>query len=162
MKYVCIDPGKLTGLALIEYTQGEEPVLAEALELKQFDACDWIEDAMTNSTRVICEDFIISGRTAKMSTMDTRFSLEIIGFTRVMCKRKKIPLVLQTPKDMKTFFGSWSLHDFGLWAKGGEGHKRDATRHGVFYMLKSGIWDAPMEHTAQGDYSTLRKKYDFD
>jgi hypothetical protein len=97
-----------------------------------------------------------------MSTKDTRFSLEIIGFTRILCKRHNIPFVLQTPKDMKTFFGSWSLHDFNMWAKGGEGHKRDALRHGVYYLLKLGMWDPPMVHTTQGDYHILRKKYDFD
>jgi hypothetical protein len=165
MYYICVDPGKMTGLALIQKENKEEPVLLEATELAQFPACDWVEEKMLEHphSKVICEDFIISERTARMSTKDTRFSLEIIGFIRILCKRSKIPLVLQTPANMKSFFGDWSLHDFGMWSKGGEGHKRDATRHGVYYMLTSGVWNPPMEHKAdKGDYWILRKNHAID
>ena len=165
MKYVCIDPGKLTGLALLSSENGEQPIIEEALELSQFEACAWIKEQLevhSGNVKVICEDFIISERTAKKSTKDTRFSLEIIGYTRVLCKNAKIPFVLQTPATMKTFFGDWSLRDFNLWSKGGEGHKRDSLRHGTYFLLVSGIWNPPMEHTSKGDYATLRKNYAID
>ena len=160
---LCLDPGKLTGVCFFEQDEGNDPAIIDSLELNQKDTYQYIEKIFTDyknkELKVICEDFIISQRTAQMKTSDTRFSLEIIGAVRYFCLKHKKPLVLQTPATMKKFFHTWSLKDFNMWTKGGEGHKRDAARHGVFYLLQSGKWDPPMNHTAKGDYENLERMF---
>ena len=159
MKLICVDPGKISGLALIDFSTGT-PNIIEAVELSQQDACIWIRDKIESegTSKVVCEDFIISNRTAKMKTSDTRHSLEIIGMIRYFCLLNKTPLILQTPVHMKKFFSGWSLKDFGLWVKGGAGHKRDALRHGVVYLLSTNRWDPQDVSASKGDYSILKEQ----
>ena len=156
MKLLCCDPGKLSGLSILELEDNKVEIL-ETTELEQYDTCEWILDRFDSIDKVVCEDFIISPRTGKMKTSDTRFSLEIIGFIRYLCVKNKKPLILQTPAHMKSFFANWSLRDFGLWSKGGEGHKRDSIRHGVVYLLGNNKWNPGNIEPTKGDYENLKE-----
>lgn len=159
MLVMCIDPGKASGLAILELDNDNVSII-DSLELSQQKACQWIVDNISKVDKVVCEDFIISARTAKMKTSDTRYSLEIIGLIRYYCIINKRPLILQTPVKMKTFFSGWSLRDFNLWSKSGEGHKRDAIRHGVLYLLDSNKWSPQNISPSRGDYQTLKENFE--
>ena len=69
MKYVCIDPGKLTGLALLSSENGEQPIIEEALELplikKGFNS---IEDFIARAQTILQRRKARSGRSLELQT----------------------------------------------------------------------------------------------
>ena len=142
---LAVDPGKASGIALFEFTQGEEPKLLWSGEYQQNEYArpirDAIEYAYNNNVYidVVCERFVINAQTVKNS--QSPFSLEQIGILKQLMMDEEIDpsnIVFQSPSDAKAMFDNAKLKKLGYWHKGGEGHALDAIRHGLLRCVKTG------------------------
>lgn len=135
-----VDPGKLTGMCLIQLDTGEQPQIVWSGEYEFDEACDHIEETCENYRdylRVVCESFVITPMTAKNSSAP--WSLEVIGvLKRYTYKFKCDGVVMQTPAKAKNFCPNERLKAVGMWHRGGDGHARDALRHGVTHLVECG------------------------
>lgn len=139
---IAVDPGKLSGFVILDITQtlvdDSQPVIVESSERDQLDVCYTIHDLISKPEdgrvyKLVCEDFFITPQTGKKK--DTRYSLEIIGTLRYLCRLYSVPFSLQSPSEGKSFSTDERLKSMGLYVAGGKGHMRDAMRHAIYYMV---------------------------
>lgn len=140
-RILAVDPGKATGLALFELTQGSDPVLVWSMEVQQEEYAEPIRKALLENlaTEIVCERFTINMQTVKNS--QAPYSLEQIGILKqclLDVSRKTDDIYFQSPSDAKGMFDNAKLKKLGYWHKGGEGHALDAIRHGLLRCIKSG------------------------
>jgi len=138
---LAVDPGKATGLALFEFTSGQEPVLVWSMEVQQEEYAKPIREVLKNNpvAEVICERFVINAQTVRNS--QAPFSLEQIGVLKqclIDVGRKPDDIYFQSPSDAKGMFDNSKLKKLEYWHKGGEGHALDAIRHGLLRCVKLG------------------------
>ena len=141
---LAVDPGKASGIALFEFTLGEEPILVWSGEYQMREYAKPIRDAIDHaynnvSLQVVCERFIINAQTVRNS--QAPFSLEQIGILKQLMLDGEIDpdgLIFQSPSDAKAMFPNPALKKIDYWHKGGEGHALDAIRHGLLACVKSG------------------------
>jgi hypothetical protein len=140
-----VDPGKATGIALFEYTPGDEPTLLWSGEYQQEEYAQPIRKALAEALmqefpiEIVCERFTINAQTVKNS--QAPYSLEQIGILKqCMMDVGKAPddIYFQSPADAKAMFPNEKLKKLEYWYKGGEGHALDAIRHGLLRCVKSG------------------------
>ena len=142
MKQVlAVDPGKATGLALFEFTSGQEPVLVWSMEVQQEEYAKPIREVLKNNpeAEVVCERFVINAQTVRNS--QAPFSLEQIGILKqclIDVGRKPDDIYFQSPSDAKGMFDNAKLKKLDYWHKSGEGHALDAIRHGLLRCVKLG------------------------
>ena len=106
---LAVDPGGTTGLAWIidgifdsGQLAGGRDAFAEYFEWAQ---------AM-QLTHIICEDFIITGQTAKKTPQPD--ALRIIGYLELWAQVRKVPFTLQTPSQAKGFSTDAKLKALGF------------------------------------------------
>ena len=142
---LAVDPGKATGIALFEFTLGEEPVLKWAGEFQQDEVATPIRNAIDHAycngleLDVTCERFIINAQTVRNS--QAPFSLEVIGALKQLlidAEEDISRISFQSPSDAKAMFDNPKLKKLEYWHKGGEGHALDAIRHGLLRCVKLG------------------------
>lgn len=133
-KYLlAIDPGLATGVAILDITDLEDVKVLNSWEMDIDEFSDFIEDAInTDGVEIVCERFIITVQTAKLS--QAPWSMELIGTIRFLTRKYGKRLTLQKP-DQKTFAPNEKLKLVGFWHKGGGGHANDAFRHAMVYMV---------------------------
>jgi hypothetical protein len=143
--YLCVDPGKMSGIAAISYDYQEAPELVASGE---YDARNYhkpiIETIVASyytktPIKVICERFTINAQTVKNS--QAPYSLEQIGVLKhLMLVNGLEPddIVFQSPSDAKRMFDNSALKKLDFWHKGGDGHALDAIRHGLLAVTKDG------------------------
>lgn len=140
---LCIDPGRVTGLALYQADQGGNVVQVWSAEGEFVEACDKINETLAEygpRCRVLYEKYIITIQTAKKSPQP--WSLEVIGVAKWLAARYKAESVVsQTSSKAKMFCPNSRLRDLGFWHRGGD-HGRDALRHGVTHLVECG-WRHP-------------------
>lgn len=105
---------------------------------------------------LVVEKFTITAQTGKLSPQPE--PLELCGVGKFLAWKHRIPFVLQTPGDAKRFSPDARLRLIGKcddrpsgWytkGKGGEDHGRDATRHLVLALAKSGLITIPTSGSA--------------
>ena len=142
---LAIDPGKLSGVVLLEWEGGEiDPQQKLSVEVNERDFFTTVDIAMTGwrnyeSFAVVCERFTITAQTVRNS--QAPFSLEQIGVLKHTCRMrgyKDEDIKFQAPVDAKTMFPNDKIKKVGIWHKGGEGHANDAIRHGLLRLVKTG------------------------
>ena len=142
---LAVDPGKATGVALFEFTLGEEPILKWAGEYQQHEVGEPIRQAIDHAYQngttldVTCERFIINAQTVRNS--QAPFSLEVIGALKQLlidAEEDISRISFQSPSDAKAMFDNPKLKKLEYWHKGGEGHALDAIRHGLLRCVKLG------------------------
>ena len=142
---VAFDPGKLTGVSYADVNMEDGIITplrtAETDFTATVDFLDMIllTRAQEDCLAVVAENFIITARTAKLTSQP--FSLWVIGALRtVMYQHDYDPdeLVLQKPSAAKNLIDNQMIKDAGLWHKGGAGHANDASRHALTYLLTNG------------------------
>lgn len=133
-KLLGIDPGKATGLVLIDTSDPENPIPMYSGELDVSQFYGKMESYFTEfgeQLHVVIEDFKITPQTGKLS--DAPWSLNLIGVTQYFCWRYAVGLTVQKPAE-KPFASNPRLHAVGFWHKGGGGHANDAFRHAMIYL----------------------------
>jgi hypothetical protein len=140
-----VDPGKASGIAVISWETGLEPVILTSMEVQPDVYADEIEKAFESFSSqygtflVACESFTINAQTAKKS--QAPWSLENIGVLKHICRRSgydPLNIAFQAPVNAKNMFPNPALKTLELWHKGGEGHANDAIRHGLLRLVKAG------------------------
>jgi hypothetical protein len=144
-KYIlAVDPGKVTGIALISLESGSEPVLEWSGEFTQEEYAKPIRETLwapeiKQTLEVVCERFTINAQTVKNS--QAPYSLEQIGILKqclIDAGRSAEGIIFQSPADAKSIFPNEALKHLGYWHRGGAGHALDAIRHALLRAVKSG------------------------
>lgn len=158
MEYVlAVDPGKMTGYAW--HHIGGDPLVREG----DFSAFLWAADKLLDLRRdrvaVVCEAYQITERTARLGSQGglgdphRHFSLEIIGALRFLCEKHGATFApLQTARDAKSVVSNDLLKRFG-WYTVGMDHGRDATRHLVLWLAKTGRLDLGAPEVIRSSHS---------
>lgn len=140
---ISIDPGKASGFAVLDYTDLDNIKIIYSDELEQYETSETVENLLTEEVdaeyEIVMEKFTITSQTGKNSNGEN-WSPEIIGSVRYLAQREGVPFAIQTPAEAKNFVPNDRLKAIGIWHKGGEGHARDALRHGVLYLVKNKGW----------------------
>jgi len=140
---LAVDPGKMTGVALLGWSgvPDDVPEIIYSGEVDEEEFPHVIQSLLDKKDefedfKVVCEQFTINLQTAKKS--QAPFSLEQIGVLKFVCRQNQIYGVLfQSPADAKNMFPNPNLKTLKIWHKGGEGHALDALRHGLLALVKS-------------------------
>lgn len=139
--FLAIDPGKTTGMAL--WVPGDLPVPVSA-EYGVEDAIKHTLAVLTCNERaahrhyrpeVVIEDFVISERTIKSSRQTE--PLDILGWVKIECRRRNIPLTLQSAAQAKSFATAAKLKKLGWYHPTKGGHANDALRHLLVYLVNN-------------------------
>lgn len=135
MRYIAIDPGGKTGIAV--YDTYYDTFIS--LEESDFEA---VIEFISGATRregdnlvVICEGFRITSKTHKLDQGAFEQTLDIIGACRALCLLNGSEFVRNYPSD-KAFGSDAHLRTLGWWYTGGDGHANDAARHLLHRMAK--------------------------
>lgn len=129
-----IDPGKMTGLSVID-----RDGTFFSFEMGFDETCRTLmEMANTSRERMIigAESFIIGPQTIKNT--QAPWSLELIGVARMVSRLYTgRELFLQSPAQAKRFSSDARLKHLG-WHRPGKGHANDAARHLLLVMVTRG------------------------
>lgn len=147
---ITIDPGKASGFAVLDYTYLDDIQILYSDELEQFAVSEYVENMLTmnatsdvkDSIEIVMEKFTITPQTGKNGN-DQNWSPEIIGSIRYMAHKHGVKFTEQTPAEAKSFVPNDRMKAVGIWHVGGEGHAKDALRHGVLYLVKRKGWRPP-------------------
>ena len=144
-KYVLsLDPGKLTGVALLRVEPGLDPVLENSWELEQHEVAKIVREVIWNPTikesiDIACERFVINAQTVRNS--QAPYSLEVIGILK-QCLfdvgKSADDIYFQSPANAMAMFTNEKLKKLGYWHRGGAGHALDAIRHALLRAVNSG------------------------
>lgn len=133
-----VDPGKVSGVALVQ--PGAEQEIVWSGEYDFMETCNLVNKVAQvygPRLRIVCESFTITPMTAKNSVAP--WSLELIGVIKYLAGAYHVEqLVFQTPQKAKNFCPNPRLKAVGFWHRGGDGHARDALRHGVTHLVDCG------------------------
>jgi hypothetical protein len=148
MRILAVDPGKATGIAVLDwFTPLEtEPRLVLSQECQMREFAPVIREVLSNSLLsestelvIVCERFVINAATVRNT--QAPYSLEMIGVLKqIMLDYNLDPdaLILQSPADAKSIFPNPALKKLGYWHKGDDGHANDAIRHALLRAVKLG------------------------
>ena len=146
MYVLSVDPGKMSGVCLLEWSGNEDdlPVVKFSVEVDDAGYASPIDIALHqwrayDSFMVVCERFTITAQTVRNS--QAPYSLEQIGILKYImldCQIDPEELILQSPSDAKKMFPNETLKKLEYWHRGGEGHANDAIRHGLIRCVKTG------------------------
>lgn len=147
MIIISVDPGKASGIAVIQWERSEPdvaPALFWSVESQPEDFATDIREAFhfalaPEEYAVACESFVINAQTVKNS--QAPYSLEQIGVLKHLCRENGYDpsqIAFQAPVNAKNMFPNPALKKLGLWHRGGEGHALDAIRHGALRLVKAG------------------------
>jgi len=84
---------------------------------------------------VVIEKFTITQRT--MQSARHPLAIEVTGALRWMCSRLDVEVAFQQPADVMNLVPNSRLKDLGWYVKGAE-HARDALRHLLYRLAKTG------------------------
>lgn len=131
MRFIAVDPGKATGVAVWDYEATIDPITFTFAPLEFYN---WLLEDVVRSfvpIDVVCEAYTISQRTLKASAQ--LWSLELIGVLRFATWVRQMPFALQQASAAKRFATNDKLKELG-WYRPGHDHENDALRH---LLLKS-------------------------
>lgn len=143
---IAVDPGKLTGLALLSFDRVEQTLtLEESVECDEQSVIPVFRRWLHRHTgkghpTIVCERFVINSRTVTNSAAP--WSLECIGAIKQAMRDQGMTgeqIVWQSPANAKSVVPNDKLKRLGTWHRGGAGHANDAIRHGVLYTISRGF-----------------------
>ena len=160
-RVIAIDPGKLTGQAVMErYRDDENGVheirLLESVETSPDETIPWFKERYRKyeldveknvvghlPMRVVMESFRITTRTGEKS-QEASWALRTMGAVEQACRDLGYPVeaIQEFSPDKKKAFPSARLKKLGLWHVGGKGHALDAIRHATLYLAQTGMLPA--------------------
>lgn len=144
-KYILsLDPGKITGVALLRVEPGLDPVLERSLELEQHEVAKIVREILANpaikdNIDIACERFVINAQTVRNS--QAPYSLEVIGILKQCLfdiDKSGDDIYFQAPASAMAMFTNEKLKKLGYWHRGGAGHALDAIRHALSRAVNSG------------------------
>jgi len=136
-----VDPGKIVGTAV--WSEGK--VMCSQSSYKQF--LPWAESTVRTympwDLHVVCEDYIIGPQTLRKGK-DARWPIGVAFTLEHWCDVHEVPFTLQSPSKGKAFSTDAKLKALGWYAPSPGGHKNDALRHLLVYLVDHGLIDPPV------------------
>lgn len=130
---LAIDPGLMTGVALIDLRDHETPVMMWSSEVTVPQFHDKIAHLISQeSTHVVVEDFKITVETGKLS--EQPWSLHLIGVINYLGYLHDTSIDMQLPAQ-KPFATSEKMQAVGFWHVGEAGHANDALKHALIWIV---------------------------
>lgn len=129
-----VDPGLMTGVALIDCKDPDNPVPMWSAELTIEEFYVKLEETFNlyaPDLVLVWEDFHITVATAKKTPQP--WSLHLIGLMIYYCWKHSIQFSVQSPA-MKSFASPDKMHRVGFWHVGDAGHANDAFKHAMIYL----------------------------
>jgi hypothetical protein len=148
---IAVDPGLVTGLAVVGRARDGNPFLLYSNELSPMLTGQVFESLLEiryPQAEIVVERFTITVATAKNS--QAPWSLKVIGMIewlvwRHSAREPEDVILFQSPGDAKRMIPNKLLQTYGVWHKGGAGHANDALRHGLYRHAKLG-WREPWKN----------------
>lgn len=145
---IAVDPGLVTGLAVVGRARDGNPFLLYSYELNPMQTGRAFETLVAGSypqAEIVIERFTITVATAKNS--QAPWSLKVIGMIEWLLWRNTMrapedTIIFQSPSDAKRMVPNTLLQTYGVWHRGGAGHANDAIRHAVYRHAMLG-WREP-------------------
>lgn len=133
---LAIDPGLVTGWALYNLDDHPKQDVSAGETDGRHALADKVRSIISTGVtlEVVCEDFVISERTIKTARDDN--ALRIIGWLDLELEHLGIELTLQTPAQAKAFATDDKLKTIGWYDSTPGGHRNDALRHLLVYMVR--------------------------
>ena len=131
---LAVDPGLLTGVALIDWKEPDNPVPVWSGELTIDEFYVKLEDVFNrygDDLILVYEDFHITVQTAKNTPEP--WSLHLIGVMNYFCWKHDVKFSVQSPV-RKSFASPDKMHRVNFWHVGGKGHANDAFKHAMIYI----------------------------
>lgn len=132
MKYLAVDPGQTTGLALYSMSGGT-PQFAEWMQEDWAMTLADVTRQLYGLDALIVEEFTIVGARGH----EANDAIEIIGACRWLARQAQVPLIRQKPVDAKEFSTDEKLKALGWYTPAPADHGRDASRHLLLYMARA-------------------------
>jgi hypothetical protein len=146
---IAVDPGKTTGISILQIKVGEEPVLLDSNELVITDFAPYMRNQFERfwigphepsiNMEIVCERFTINAQTVRNS--QAPWSLEQIGVMKQICRDynySEEKIIWQQPADAMNMFNNEKLKRLGYWHRGGKDHANDSIRHALLRAVKVG------------------------
>lgn len=139
MKLIGIDPGRKTGMIMLDIQHNQDPKPIARATHDPFDVVRALEQfasegdgEVLTSTRVVIEKYVPrEGVYGKDDTAQT-----VIGMILQWCQDNGVKPIFQLPSE-RTMVTTAVLQNLGLWLKGHDNrHIMDATRHAVTWLVK--------------------------
>lgn len=133
---VGVDPGLATGMCRVFPAHGFEL----AWTLDHLTASDWIVKCAEHyGPRVVfaVEEFV--PRRGAIDWMPE--SVEVTGVAKWAAWKYGCGVTMQTPADAKAFVTNDRIRSLGWWERGQSDHARDAARHVLLFLARSGLYD---------------------
>lgn len=152
MAVISIDPGLITGIAVVEQDAKGSLSIVYSAELEMLPLGEvflLLVKKYGPDPDVVIERFTITSATVRNSPAP--WSLKVIGMIEWLvwreygCSPDDI-IIEQGPAEVKKLITNNILKKYGLWHKGGKGHANDAIRHGVYRFARLG-WRVPWQDT---------------
>jgi hypothetical protein len=132
---LAVDPGKMTGWA----TWSEGKFMAGQMPYLEFLV--WAESMIPHyapfDLHVVSEAFIISQRTVSQGK-DAHWSIGSNAILDYWCQKYEVPFSTQTASEGKRFADDEKLKRIEWYQSTPGGHRNDAVRHLVVYLVKHG------------------------
>lgn len=128
---LAVDPGGVTGVAW--WIDGQ--FSSWEVNGGRFGFYDAFEAMLerVDFTHIVCEDFIVTAKTARMTQQPD--AMRVIGFLEAWTRKHGVHFTLQTPSTAKQFGTDAKLKHFGYFDSTSGGHKNDAARHLLTYLM---------------------------
>lgn len=138
---LALDPGGMSGLALVKR---DGPEVVRTGEEDYVGTIRFIQQVLIeygpDQVDLVCEEFLITVETAK-KTQQTD-ALELKGAMKTLALLYGGgPVVMQRPGDSMKTFNNKQLRAVNLWHVGGAGHAKEALRHVLLYLVRTGFKD---------------------
>lgn len=135
MIVLAVDPGKVTGWAT--WSDGD----FNAGQLGRADFLRWADELVPMyavwDLHVVVEDFRITQQTLTKGR-EAHWAMGQIGCLEWWCEKYEVPFTKQTPADAKRFVDDRKLRRVGWFESTPGGHRNDACRHLLLYLVKHG------------------------
>lgn len=135
MKILCLDPGKTTGVAVLQVHE-KTPQLIFFSEETDVTLLS-IEELFLGCDVVVCEEFLVRPAKARKGAFDWQDMVapRVIGAATTLAKKYEKIFVTQSPSVKPIGYGFANLK----YVKGKKGvHIQDAVAHGMYWAVKSG------------------------
>lgn len=133
MKIMGVDPGKTTGIAVINIDENKKFSVGYFEESKDMTLLE-INHIIGQCDIIVCEDFVVDPR--KDFGGDRMSAPQVIGALKVQCQLQQKPLVLQSRTTKPVGYGL-SGQKYTAGKKGM--HNQDALAHAVYYGVQKGL-----------------------
>jgi hypothetical protein len=138
-RIIGVDPGLATGLCSVYPAVGYEA----SWTVPWMEACDWLQTAAAGyGPRLLIATELYVPRKGVYAFQPE--SLKCNGVIEWACHKYGCQYEPQLVSDAKAFVSNERLRNLGWWNRGGADHERDAARHVLLYLARSGRYNGSL------------------